>query len=105
MNKMLLALAFAAGTVVASPAVAATDAKALAQSKGCLACHAIDKKVVGPSYKDIAAKYKGDAGAVARLATKVQKGGSGVWGTMPMPPNNVTADEAKTLVTWVLSQK
>ena len=105
MNKILFALAVAAGIAVASSPAMAADAKALAQAKGCLVCHSADKKVIGPAYKDVAAKYKGDAGAAAKLALKVQKGGSGVWGTMPMPPNNVTPEEAKTLVTWVLSQK
>lgn len=70
-----------------------------------MSCHAIDKKLVGPAYKDVAAKYKGDAGAVDKLAAKVKAGGKGVWGQIPMPPNNVTPDEAKKLVTWILSQK
>lgn len=67
--------------------------------------HAVDKKLVGPSYKDVAAKYKGDAAAAEALATKIKAGGKGVWGQIPMPPNNVTPDEAKKLATWVLSQK
>ena len=79
--------------------------EALAKAKNCMACHQIDKKVVGPAYKEVAAKYKGDKGAVDKLAAKVKAGGSGVWGPTPMPPNNVTDDEAKKLVTWVLSQK
>ncbi len=103
MKKLLITAAIVAG-VAATPAFAATDAKALAQAKGCLACHAVDKKVVGPAYKDVAAKYKGDKTAAAKLAAKVKAGGGGVWGPMPMPPNNVTPEEAKTLVTWVLSQ-
>lgn len=79
--------------------------EALAKSKNCLACHSMDKKLVGPSFKDIAAKYAGQD-VVAALATKVQKGGSGVWGPVPMPPNPaVSADDAKKLVEWVLSQK
>ena len=78
---------------------------ALVKSKGCLACHAVDKKVVGPSYKDVAKKYAGDKKAADALATKIIKGGSGVWGSTPMPPNNVTEAEAKKLVAWVLSQK
>lgn len=90
-------------TVVAGPAVAA-DESALAKSKNCLACHAIDTKLVGPSYKDIAAKYKGDGGAAAKLAAKVKAGGKGVWGDIAMPPNNVTDDEAAKLVGWILSQ-
>jgi cytochrome c len=80
------------------------DAQALAQAKGCLGCHAVDHKIVGPAYKDVAAKYKGDAGALDRLAAKVQSGGAGNWGQVPMPPNNVTDAEAKKLVSWVLSR-
>ena len=79
--------------------------EALAKAKNCMSCHAIVKKLVGPSYKDVAAKYKGDAGAAATLAAKVKAGGKGTWGQIPMPPNNVTEDEAKKLVAWVLSQK
>lgn len=90
----------------ATGSFAADDAamKALAQKNNCLACHAIDKKLVGPAYKDVAAKYKGDKAAEARLIDKVKKGGSGVWGPVPMPPNvNVKDDEAKALVEWILS--
>ena len=79
--------------------------EALAKAKNCISCHAVDKKLVGPSYKDVAAKYKGDAGAAEALAAKVKAGGKGVWGQIPMPPNNVTPEEAKKLATWVLSQK
>ena len=93
---------FAAGLGVAGQAMAD---EALAKAKNCMACHAIDKKIVGPAYKDVAAKYKGDAGAVDKLASKVKAGGKGVWGEIPMPPNNVTPEEAKKLVTWILSQK
>ena len=93
---------FAAGLGVAGQAMAD---EALAKAKNCMSCHAIDKKLVGPAYKDVAAKYKGDAGAVDKLAAKVKAGGKGVWGQIPMPPNNVTPDEAKKLVTWILSQK
>ena len=71
-----------------------------------MACHSVDKKLVGPAYKDVAAKYKGDKAAVDKLAAKVVKGGSGAWGTIPMPANpQVSEAEAKTLVAWVLSQK
>ena len=79
--------------------------EALAKAKNCMACHAVDKKLVGPAYKDVAAKYKGDAKAPAMLAAKVKAGGKGAWGEIPMPPNNVTDDEAKKLVAWVLAQK
>lgn len=77
----------------------------LATSKNCMGCHAVDKKLVGPSYKDIAAKYKGQKDAEAALANKILKGSTGVWGTMAMPAaTNVSAAEAQKLVTWVLSQ-
>jgi len=73
---------------------------------GCAACHAVDKKVVGPSYKEVAAKYKGDKGAQAKLEKKVKEGGQGVWGQVPMPPNSFVSDaDIKKLVQWVLSQK
>jgi cytochrome c len=79
--------------------------EALATAKGCMACHKVDTKVVGPAYKDVAAKYKGDAGAVDALVAKVKAGGKGVWGEIPMPPNpSVSDEELKTLVTWILSQ-
>ena len=78
----------------------------LAQKKNCMACHALDKKLVGPSYKDVAAKYAGQKDAVDKLAAKVIKGGSGVWGPVPMPANaQVSEADAKTLVQWILTQK
>ena len=78
--------------------------EALAKSKNCLSCHAMDKKVVGPSYKDVAKKYT--ANDEAMLAEKVIKGGKGVWGPVPMPPNpSVKPEEATKLVKWILSQK
>ncbi len=85
---------------------AAEDGPTLAKTKNCLACHQIDTKVVGPAYKDVAAKYKGDAAAEDMLVNKVLEGGTGVWGQVPMPPNKamVTPEEARTLVKWVLSQ-
>ena len=92
----------AAGIVMAGQAQAD---EALAKAKNCMACHAVDKKMVGPAYKDVAAKYKGDANAPAMLATKIKAGGKGVWGQIPMPPNNVTPEEASKLAAWVLSQK
>ncbi len=97
--KALIALLAVAAV---SPAFANAD---LAAKKNCLACHALDKKVVGPAYKDVAAKYAGQKDAVAKLAEKIQKGGVGVWGQVPMPANQVTPDEAKQLATWVLSIK
>ena len=97
--KALIALLAVAAV---SPAFANAD---LAAKKNCLACHAVDKKVVGPAYKDVAAKYAGQKDAVAKLADKIQKGGVGVWGQVPMPANQVTPEEAKQLATWVLSLK
>lgn len=102
--KVLIAAAAVLGTLSAAPAFADAGAD-LAKAKGCLACHAVDKKLVGPAYKDVAAKYAGDKTAVAKLAEKIQKGGVGVWGQIPMPANNVTADEAKTMAEWVMAQK
>jgi cytochrome c len=79
---------------------------ALATAKNCMACHAVDKKLVGPSYKDIAAKYTGQKDAGEKLSAKVIKGGSGVWGPIPMPANaQVSPDEAKKLVAWILTQQ
>ena len=101
--KVFVAAAVAAGLLSAAPAFASAD---LAKAKNCLACHSVDAKLVGPAYKEVAKKYAGDAGAAGKLAKKIQEGGSGVWGTMPMPANpQVSADEAKTLATWILSLK
>ena len=83
----------------------ANDAEQLAKSKSCFACHAMAKKLVGPSFKDVAAKYKSDKAAEDKLVLKVLQGGSGVWGAVPMPPNQVTDAEAHLLVRWVLAQK
>ncbi|QBJ77941.1 MULTISPECIES: c-type cytochrome [Aquitalea] len=101
MKKMLLA-ALLLGTA-AAPAMANL---ALAQKNNCLSCHAVDHKVVGPAYKDVAKKYAGDKGAEAKLIAKVKAGGAGVWGPVPMPPNAQVSDaDVKTLVKWILSQK
>jgi len=98
--KIVIVAAAAAAAVLAAPARAD---EALAKKYNCLACHQVDKKVVGPAYKDIAKKYKGQAGAQAKLAEKVKKGGSGVWGPVPMPPNAAVPDaDVKKLVDWIL---
>lgn len=103
MKKILFALITT--VAVAAPALA-QDAAALAKSKNCMACHAVDKKVVGPAYKDVAAKFAGQKDAVAMLAEKIIKGSKGVWGPVPMPPNaQVTPAEATTLATWVMATK
>ena len=94
---------FVAAAMVAGPAFANAD---LAQKKNCMACHAVDKKLVGPSYKDVAGKYAGQGDAADKLAQKVLKGGAGVWGPVPMPANpQVNAAEARQLVQWILSTK
>ena len=102
MKAVYVAVMAAAGIVMAGQAQAD---EALAKAKNCMACHAVDKKMVGTAYKDVAAKYKGDANAPAMLATKIKAGGKGNWGQIPMPPNNVTPEEASKLAAWVLSQK
>ncbi len=99
-------IAAAVGTLALGSAASAQDAAKLAQEKACLACHAIDKNVVGPSYKEVAAKYKSDKNAEANLAKKIRAGGVGVWGQIPMPPSTtVNEKEAAVLAKWVLSQK
>ena len=78
----------------------------LARKNACTACHQVDKKVVGPAFKEVAAKYRNDKGAEAKLVDKVKKGGVGVWGQVPMPPNAAVPDaDVKTLVKWILSLK
>ena len=105
MTKKALILATLAVALPAAQALAA-DEMALAQKSACTACHAVDKKVVGPAFKEVAAKYRNDKGAEAKLVDKVKKGGVGVWGQVPMPPNAAVSDaDVKTLVKWVLSLK
>ncbi|MCR4297187.1 MAG: c-type cytochrome [Gallionella sp.] len=102
MKFTIVSMITAAGLLVAGSALA-TDMPAVAKKNNCVACHAIDKKVVGPSWADVAKKYKGDAGAAAHLDEKISKGGKGVWGPMPMPPNpKITAEERKELVDFIL---
>lgn len=96
------ALAVTLGTLLAAPAFASED---IANKAGCMACHAKDKKVLGPSFKDVAAKYKGQGDAVAKLSEKIRKGGSGVWGPIPMPPNpdaKINDADLKTVTEWIL---
>jgi cytochrome c len=101
MKRALLIMA--AMAAISAPAMAD---EALAKSKNCMACHAVDKKLVGPAYKEVAKKYAGDAKAVDMLATKIIKGGSGVWGAIPMPANaQVNEADAKKLAAWVLGMK
>ena len=99
-------LAWAFATALAAAAAPAMADEALAKARNCMACHAMDKRLVGPSYKDVAAKFAKDPGAVDMLAGKIMKGSSGVWGAVPMPPNaNVSEAEAKKLAAWVMSLK
>lgn len=99
--KLIAATLIAAGVMVSAPAMANME---LAKKSNCMSCHQVDKKLVGPSYKDVAAKYKGDADAVKKLAEKVKKGGKGVWGEVPMPPNAAVKDaDIETLVKWILA--
>ena len=100
----VLALSLTAVAALAStPARASAD---LAQKKNCMACHSMDKKVIGPSYKEVSAKYAGQKDAADKLAEKILKGGAGVWGAVPMPANPQVSDaEAKTLAAWVLASK
>jgi cytochrome c len=104
MNLRWMVAAALTGACIAALAQDDPAAK-LAQQKNCTACHAIDKKLVGPAYKDVAKKYAGQKDAVDALSNKVVKGGSGVWGQVPMPPQQVTPAEARQLVEWVLKQK
>jgi len=102
MKRILVAISTL--TVFAAASTSALADMALATSKNCMACHAVDKKLVGPSYKDIATKYAGQADAVDKLAGKVVKGGSGAWGPVPMPANAQINDaDAKKLVAWILA--
>jgi cytochrome c len=101
MKRALFALA-----ALAAVSVPALADQALATAKNCMACHAVDKKLVGPAYKDVAIKYSGQKDAVDKLALKIMKGGAGVWGPVPMPANaQVNEAEAKKLAAWVLTQK
>jgi len=91
------------GLLAAFPLLASEE---LAKKHNCFACHATDKKMVGPAYKDVAAKYRADKDAPKKLAAKVKNGSQGVWGTIPMPPNSAVPDaDINTLVKWILSQK
>lgn len=100
MSKTLLLIL--AGIAAGGTAQASDE---LAKAKNCLTCHAADKKIVGPSYKDIVAKRAGEKGAEAALAQKIKAGSKNEWGTVPMPPNNVSDAEAATLAKWVLAHK
>ncbi len=99
-------ITFAGAALLAAGSAQAQDASALLQKSGCTACHANDKKLVGPAYNEVAAKYKGDAKAAATLAEKVKKGGVGTWGQVPMPPNPALSDaDIKTMLSYILALK
>lgn len=104
MKAFLMAIA-AAGSLMAAAHVSAAEGEDMAKKHACLACHGVDKKIMGPAFKDVAAKYKGNKEAEAKLIEKVKKGGSGVWGPMPMPANSPKVPDAdiKTIVQWVLA--
>ncbi|HEX8988434.1 MAG TPA: c-type cytochrome [Rhodocyclaceae bacterium] len=106
--RVFAATLMAAAAMAAAPAMAGDSAGlALAKKSNCMTCHAVDKKIVGPAYQDVAKKYAGDKGAEAKLIAKVKSGGSGNWGTIPMPPkggNAALSDaDVATLVKWVLA--
>ena len=102
----IAAAAFAAAGLFAAGAVHADAGEDMLKKNGCTACHAIYKKLVGPTYMDVAAKYKGDAGAAAKLADKVKKGGTGAWGQVPMPPNPQVSDaDLKAMIAYILALK
>ena len=103
MKKQHALILAALAAIAATPALASEE---LAKKNACTAGHAIDKKLVGPAYKEVAKTYRDDKGAEAKLAEKVKKGGVGVWGQVPMPPNPAVKDEdVKTLVKWILALK
>jgi cytochrome c len=103
MSRVFAAIALIGATFFSTAALAQLD---LAKQKNCLACHSVEKKIVGPAYKDVAKKYENDKEALPRLAKKVREGGVGVWGQIPMPANpQVNEAESLTLVKWVLSLK
>ena len=103
-GAVIVALAGLAGLVTAARADDAPRGQMIARANACMGCHAVDRKVVGPSFQQIAAKYKGDAQAPAKLVNKVTDGGSGVWGVLPMPPHPTMSDaDIRTVVDWVLA--
>ena len=95
--------------LIANLALVATSAfadDALLKKNNCIACHAADKKLVGPSYKAVADKYRGQSDAADKLAKKIRAGGAGVWGAIPMPPHpQVSEADAKKMATYILNTK
>lgn len=104
--KKIVTVVFTVATLAVASTAVADELEDMMKKNGCNACHAEDKKIIGPAYKDVAAKYKGDSGAVAKLSEKVKKGGSGVWGPIPMPPNTQVSDaDIKKMVELILALK
>jgi cytochrome c len=104
--KKIVTVVLAVATLAVASAAVADELEDMMKKNGCNACHAEDKKIIGPAYKDVAAKYKGDSGAVAKLSEKVKKGGSGVWGPIPMPPNTQVSDaDIRKMVELILALK
>jgi len=102
MKTLIFALLATAGMAIGGQAQASAD---LAKTKNCMGCHALDKKVIGPGFLEVATKYKGQKDAEAKLVASITKGSTGVWGPMAMPPNAVSPAEALSLAKWVLAQK
>ncbi len=102
MKKLLIPVVALGATFLVQPAMA--DGEELFNTKGCVACHSVDNKIVGPAFKDVAEKYADEEDAAETVASHIKNGSSGAWGPVPMPPNNVTEEEAATLAEWVLSQ-
>ena len=105
-SMKIAAVVLAAAGLLVTGAVQADAGEDLVKKSGCTACHSNDKKIVGPAYKEVAVKYKSDAGAAAKLAEKVKKGGQGAWGPVPMPPNPAVSDaDLKTMIAYILALK
>jgi len=105
MKKKLVWFAATSAVAFASAPALAQDAQQLLKDKACLACHTVDNKVVGPAYKDVAKKYRARKDAAEYLSKKIREGSNGVWGQVPMPPNQVSEAEANTLAKYILSLK
>jgi cytochrome c len=103
--KRILVPLFALGAALTLQSAMAVDGEALFKSKTCVACHSIDAKLVGPGYKEVAAKYAGQADASAHLVKSIKEGSTGKWGAIPMPANQVSDEEAKILADWILTLK
>lgn len=102
--KLIACIPFAFAASVAQAAPGAAEIQPILQKNACLACHAVDKKILGPAYRDVAEKHKGDADAAALLTKHIREGSAGVWGPVPMPPNpGISDDDLKKVVEWVLA--